>query len=204
MMSRVATGHAPVRLDPEVVGRALSGDRPAFEELYRLTVRRVYNLVMRLVGTAQEAEEVTQEVYCQVYRNLHRFEGRASFFTWVFRIATNVSLQYVKWRTRRARNLPTAALPEFRVVRASGVAFDPEREAERRTLYEGLTDCIQRLPPAQRTVMILGPIQGKSYDEMSRMLGISTNVIKGRLHRARENLRAFLVERGAQVEKAVH
>lgn len=197
-------GRPPTRLDEEVVGRAISGDRPAFELLYRQTIRRVYNLVLRLVGTAQEAEEVTQEVYCQVYRNLGRFEGRASFFTWVFRIATNVSLQYVKWRTRRARNLPCAALPEGRVARTASAGFDPEREAERRTLYTGLTESIERLPPAQRLVMVLGPIQGRSYEEMSKLLGISTNVIKGRLHRARENLRAFLAESGAVPERPPH
>jgi RNA polymerase sigma-70 factor (ECF subfamily) len=177
----------------ELVARALTGDRPAFEELYRHTVRRVYNLVVRLVGSASEAEEVTQEVYAQVYKNLARFERRSSFFTWVFRIATNVSLQYVKWRTRRARNIPTVSGNESRTA-ATGSGFDPHRETERRALYRELARAIERLPPAQRTVMVLGPIQGHSYEQMSHVLGISTNVIKGRLHRAREKLKTFMAE----------
>jgi RNA polymerase sigma factor (sigma-70 family) len=175
----------------ELVARAIAGDRPAFEALYRQTIRRVYNLVVRLVGTAQEGEEVTQEVYAQVYKNLARFEHRSSFFTWVFRIATNVSLQYVKWRARRARNIPTASMTESRTA-APSHTFDPLRESERRALYVQLAAAIARLPPAQRQVMILGPIQGRSYEQMSNVLGISTNVIKGRLHRARENLRSYM------------
>lgn len=176
----------------EHVARAMAGDRTAFENLYRQTIRRVYNLVVRLVGTAQEAEEVTQEVYAQVHKNLGRFEGRSSFFTWVFRIATNVSLQYVKWRTRRARNIPTGSMCESRT--AAGAAFDPHRESERRALYAALAQAIERLPAAQRQVMVLGPIQGRSYIEISHVLGVPTNVIKGRLHRARENLRTFLAQ----------
>lgn len=195
-MTNAAMATRPVPVvheDDELVQRALAGDRPAFEELYRKTVRRVFNLVLRLVGTVQEAEEITQEVYCQVYRNLLRFEGRSSFYTWVFRIATNVSLQYVKWRARRSRDTPLMFIPESQLpTRGSLREHDPEREAERRALYRQLGSALGRLPAAQRLVLVLGPIQGHSYEEMSRILGISTNVIKGRLHRARENLRELL------------
>lgn len=195
-MTNAATATRPVPVvheDDELVQRALAGDRPAFEELYRKTVRRVFNLVLRLVGTVLEAEEITQEVYCQVYRNLLRFEGRSSFYTWVFRIATNVSLQYVKWRARRSRDTPLMFIPESQLPRRGGLReHDPEREAERRALYRQLGSALGRLPAAQRLVLVLGPIQGHSYEEMSRILGISTNVIKGRLHRARENLRELL------------
>lgn len=181
------------RPDDDLVERALAGDRPAFEELYRKTVRRVFNLVMRLVGTGEEAEEITQEVYCQVYRNLSRFEGRSSFYTWVFRIATNVSLQYVKWRARRMKDTPIAFIPETQLPQRGGIRdTDPERESERRALYRRLGRALQLLPASQRMVLVLGPIQGHSYDEMSKILGFSTNVIKGRLHRAREKLRELM------------
>lgn len=178
--------------DDDLVQRALAGDRPAFEELYRKTVRRVFNLVLRLVGSVQEAEEITQEVYCQVYRNLLRFEGRSSFYTWVFRIATNVSLQYVKWRSRRSKDTPLLFIPESQLPKRAFRDHDPEREAERRAMYRRLSEALTHLPAAQRLVLVLGPIQGHSYEEMSKILGISTNVIKGRLHRARENLRELL------------
>ena len=183
------------RPDDELVERALAGDRPAFEELYRKTIRRVFSLVHRLVGSVQEAEEITQEVYCQVYRNLNRFERRSSFYTWVFRIATNVSLQYVKWRARRAKDTPIAFVPESQLPRRGSFReLDPEREAERRAVYRKLARALERLPPGQRVVLVLGPIQGHSYEEMSKILGLGTNVIKGRLHRARENLRHMMLD----------
>lgn len=195
----VPTAH----VDDDLVQRALTGDRPAFEELYRKTVRRVFNLILRLVGRVQEAEELTQEVYCQVYRNLLRFEGRSSFYTWVFRIATNVSLQYVKWRTRRSRDTPLMFVPEAQLPRRGSLReHDPEEEADRRALCRKIAVALEELPPAQRLVLVLGPIQGRSYEEMSRLLGISTNVIKGRLHRARENLRELLEPPGKAVAVA--
>ena len=90
--------------EPDVVTRAVNGDRPAFEELYHKYVRKVFNLVYRMVGSAQEAEEVTQEVFYQAYKNLSGFQGRSKFYTWIFRIATNVSLQHVKRQVRARRS----------------------------------------------------------------------------------------------------
>src|SRR6266849_1992216 len=91
-----SSAYVPVSEDADAdrVSRALNGDRPAFEELYAKYLRKVYNLVFRLVGTAQEAEEVTQEAFYQIYKTLPRFQGRSSFYTWIFRIATNVALQH--------------------------------------------------------------------------------------------------------------
>lgn len=197
-----ASTAATASIDDALVNRAIGGDRSAFEVLYQRTIRRVYNLVVRLVGSAQEAEEVTQEAYLQAYQNLNHFEGRASFFTWVYRIATNVSLQHRRRRMRRAHNLPAASADESKLSAAPSTDFNPERELERRTLYTGLLSSIARLTPAQRTVMVLGPIQGNSYEQMSGLLSVSTNVIKGRLHRARENLKGLLEELGASSSRS--
>lgn len=181
--------------EPDIVARAVSGDRPAFEELYHKYVRKIYNLVYRMVGSAQEAEEVTQEVFYQAYKNLTGFQGRSKFYTWIFRIATNVSLQYVKRQSRHRRDqsfddVTDAVLPPTGT--ASGT--DPEKEVQSRALYRALDSAVRRLPPNQRAVMILGPIQGHSYEQMAAILGTNEEVIKGRLHRARENIREFLKE----------
>jgi RNA polymerase sigma-70 factor (ECF subfamily) len=181
--------------EPDIVARAVGGDRPAFEELYHKYVRKIYNLVYRMVGSAQEAEEVTQEVFYQAYKNLTGFQGRSKFYTWIFRIATNVSLQYVKRQSRHRRDqsfddVTDAQLPPTGT--ASGT--DPEKEVQSRALYRALDSAVRRLPPNQRAVMILGPIQGHSYEQMAQILGTNEEVIKGRLHRARENIREFLKE----------
>lgn len=182
--------HAPVPdQEPELVQRATQGDRAAFESLYRFYVRRVYNLVFRLVGSAQEAEEVTQEAFYQAFRNLSGFEARSRFYTWIFRIATNVSLQHLKRQARRRRESALDDIPENALApRRPG----PEAEAECRALYRELDGAVKRLPPNQRAVLVLGPIQGHTYEQMAHILGTHEDVIKGRLHRARENIRNIL------------
>ncbi|MBI4861917.1 MAG: sigma-70 family RNA polymerase sigma factor [Candidatus Riflebacteria bacterium] len=182
--------------DPEVewLSRAISGDRQAFEELYRRYLKKIYNLVYRMVGTTQEAEEVTQEVFFQAYKNLPGFHAQSRFYTWVFRIAVNVSLQYVKRRVRARRETLYDEVPEVPHPPSEEPRGNPEREVEHRVFCRALETAINRLPPNQRAVMILGPIQGHSYEEMAAILGTTDDVIKSRLHRARENIREFLKE----------
>lgn len=186
---------ADIDQEPEIVARAVNGDRPAFEELYHRYVRKIYNLVYRMVGSAQEAEEVTQEVFYQAYKNLTGFQGRSKFYTWIFRIATNVSLQYVKRQVRRRRDTSFEEVIDAQMPTTGAASgTDPEKEVQSRALYRALDDAVKRLPPNQRAVMILGPIQGHSYEQMAQILGTNEEVIKGRLHRARENIREFLKE----------
>ena len=186
---------ADIDKEPEIVARAVNGDRPAFEELYHKYVRKIYNLVYRMVGSAQEAEEVTQEVFYQAYKNLTGFQGRSKFYTWIFRIATNVSLQYVKRQVRHKRDTSFEEVIDAQMPTTGAASgTDPEKEVQSRALYRALDLAVKRLPPNQRAVMILGPIQGHSYEQMAQILGTNEEVIKGRLHRARENIREFLKE----------
>jgi len=187
---------APADPESDLVRRAAAADQGAFEELYRRHVKKIYNLVFRMVGTLQEAEDVTQEVFYQAYKNLPRFEGRSKFYTWIFRIATNVCLQYLKRHVRQKRetlveDVPDPA-PDSSTLR--GTMPSPDSEVETKAFYEALEKAVLRLPPNQRAVMVLGPLQGHSYEEIAQILGTTEEVIKGRLHRARENIREFLKE----------
>lgn len=197
-MESLAIMHVPEPVadqELDVVTRAVNGDRAAFEELYHKYVRKVYNLVYRMVGSAQEAEEVTQEVFYQACKNLAGFQGRSRFYTWIFRIATNVALQYAKKQSRRRRDTSfDEAIDAHRTPAGTAPGTDPEKEVQSRSLYRALDLAVRRLPPNQRAVMILGPIQGHTYDQMALILGTNEEVIKGRLHRARENIREFLKE----------
>lgn len=178
--------------EPDVVSRAVNGDRPAFEELYHKYVRKVFNLVYRMVGSAQEAEEVTQEVFYQAYRALPSFQGRSQFYTWIFRIGTNIALQHVKKAVRKRKETPFEEVLDTQLPPSNIAGGSPEKVAESRAFYEALEKSINTLPPNQRVVMILGPIQGHTYEQMANILGTNEEVIKGRLHRARENIREML------------
>ncbi len=178
------------REDSQLVARVLSGHEDAYAKLYKKYARKIYNLVLRLVGVAQEAEELTQEVFFQAYKNLPRFKGKSQFYTWLYRVATNTTLQWLRKRGREKgdssfefleENAPQSLRP--------AAAPDPSVEVERREIRGRIRDALESLPYNQKVVMVLGPIQGLSYEEMSEVLGVSVTVIKGRLHRARENLR---------------
>lgn len=182
------TGTGP---DAAVIQRVLGGDRSAFGILYAKYVKRIFGLAYRMVGT-QEAEEVTQEVFLQVYRALPGFKGGSQLYTWIYRIATNVALQHVKKRMRQRREVPLDVEVASSIEDVGSGRASPQRVAEARDLYTALHKGISTLPPSQRIVMILGPIQGHSYEQMAWITGTSTDVIKGRLHRARVNIRAFL------------
>lgn len=179
--------------DLNLVRLIVAGDRTAFEVLYRRYVKKIYNLVFRMVG-ADAAEEVTQEVFYQAYKGLQNFQGKSQFYTWIYRVATNIALQHVKKASRRRRetSFEENKGPEFTCPTGFAGAGDPEKVATSRDFYAQLENTINALPPNQRVVMILGPIQGHTYEQMAAILGTNEEVIKGRLHRARENVRIVL------------
>lgn len=185
--------------DETLVESAVRGDRPAFAELYRRYVRRIHNLAVRMTSSTDVAEDATQEIFLQAYKNLKTFQGRSGFYTWVYRIACNICLQLRKRERRRevlAGQMLKAALVQGQ--RARG----PEVEVERRITMAKVAAAVPFLPDRQRLAVVLGPIQGHSYDEMARILGVSTDVVKGLLHRGRRNLRLLLEGLPPQAEPA--
>lgn len=171
----------------ELVTRAQGGDREAFEAIYHLYRRQMLDLAHRIVKSFEDAEEIVQESFFQALRNIQGFEGKSSIYTWLYRIVVNISFQHNKTRTRRSRFMH----PLNETLGVVSVA-NPEREAERRLVFEAVRKEIDLLPPSQRELIILGPIQGFSYEQISQAFGVSQNVIKGRLHRARASLRRSL------------
>lgn len=201
MLSVRKTRVQRIPADEALVQRARLGDRIAFTELYRRHVGVVYNLVKRLAGREQDSDELVQEIFYQAYRNLSRFEGRSTFLTWLYRIATNIAYMHMKRCARRQKFVVTRRDEEHDPLETvASRSPDPLAEAERRSFYQVLGDAVSRLPFSQRVVVVLGPIQGHSYREMSDILAIPLDAIKGRLHRARVHLRRILHEEGVAPE----
>lgn len=185
-ISHAAAAAADLDPDRALVAQAQRGDRAALEAIYLKYVKRIYNLVIRLGADRQNAPDLTQEAFLQIYRSLPRFEGRSRFYTWAFRIATNVALAGAR---RRAPATPFADDHA-----QAGMHADPVLTAERRAMYERIEAALAQLSPIHRTMMVLGPIQGHSYHEIAAILGISVDAVKGRMHRARVSLIAALEE----------
>ena len=185
------------RGDAELVERIKRGDEAAFGALLERHQEKVYRLAWKFTRHAQDAEEVTQDVFLKVYRKIGSFDGRAAFGTWLYRVAINTAL--MKLRARRgARELPVEeAGPAFRpdgqharpVADWSALPEDQLLSVERRRV---LTEAIEALPPDYKAAVVLRDIEGLSIHEAADVLGVSVAAVKSRLHRARLALRERL------------
>jgi RNA polymerase sigma-70 factor (ECF subfamily) len=185
------------RTDHELIEAVLSGEEAAFKILYDKYVKKVFNLSYRISGRFGDPEELTQEIFYQVYKNLKNFQGKSQFYTWLFRVATNTCLQYNRKHDKSRASSSYEHLEENApMVLPPSSQPQPETEVEQRLLREDIAKRIATLPEKQKMVMILGPVQGHSYQEMSDILEVSVTVVKGRLHRARESLRAVFNSAG--------
>jgi len=165
----------------EDVTAAASGDRRAFERLYRTHVNRVYAICLRMLADQQLAEEVTQDVFVRVWQKLPGFRGESAFSTWLHRVAVNVALS----RRKRAS-----------VHGARAADDDILDEAPARAVFVGerldLDAAIAGLPAGARRVFVLHDVEGFTHEEIGEALGITSGGSKAQLHRARMLLRAAL------------
>lgn len=180
--------------DEELVRRAQQGKVEAFEELVRRYERKVYNITYRLLGNEEDATEALQDTFLRTYRSISRFKFKSSFYTWLYRIATNVSLT----KLRRRKTQETVSLDEP-IKNTDDLKYDipdshttPEQAFEQKRLRERLQEAIARLPEEYRTVVVMRDLEGLSNEEVSATLGITVPAVKSRLHRGRMALRAQL------------
>ena len=173
-----------------LVKRAQGGDRAAFDDLVRRYRARIYALSLHLTGSRSEADDITQDVFTRAYQQLHTFAGRSEFFTWLYRIAVNRSLNARRDTARRR----TSGLDDPRVQAAVAVdAYgDPRRAAELRQTYARLVAALDRLSPTLRSTVVLVALQGLSHDEAAAVLGCPAGTVAWRIHEARNQLRASL------------
>ena len=174
----------------KLVKRAQAGDRAAFDDLVRRYRARIYALTLHLTGSRAEADDITQDVFTRAYQQLHTFAGRSEFFTWLYRIAVNRSLNARRDTARRR----TSGLDDPRVQAAVAVdAYgDPRRAAELRQTYARLVAALDRLSPTLRSTVVLVALQGLSHDEAAAVLGCPAGTVAWRIHEARNQLRASL------------
>jgi len=173
-----------------LVRRAQAGDRAAFDDLVRRYRARIYALTLHLTGSRSEADDITQDVFTRAYQQLHTFAGRSEFFTWLYRIAVNRSLNARRDTARRR----TSGLDDPRVQAAVAVdAYgDPRRQAELSQTYARLVTALDRLSPTLRSTVVLVSLQGLSHDEAAAVLGCPAGTVAWRIHEARNQLRAAL------------
>jgi RNA polymerase sigma-70 factor (ECF subfamily) len=173
-----------------LVARAKAGDVRAFEELVRRYRHRIVALALHLTGSRSEAEDIAQDVFLGAFRALDGFEGRSEFFTWVYRMAVNRSLNNRRNRMRRGEESLEHREHDPRIDLAVEVdaGGDPRRAAELRQTYGRLLRALDSLPLEMRTSVVLVSLQGMSHGEAAVVQRCSEGTIAWRMHEARRRL----------------
>ena len=190
--------------DRELIHRAQHGDAPAFAELVQRHQRRAFSIAFGLVRDEEDASEIVQEAFLRVYRGLDGFNGAASFFTWLYRIVKNLSIDLMRrpaWQRELADDLAGEQADALFLARLGGT---PEDTLRRRELASAVGEAIEALPSYHRAVIVMREVEGMSYEEMAVAAGVSKGTIMSRLFHARKKLqRALALRYAEETERAL-
>jgi RNA polymerase sigma-70 factor, ECF subfamily len=174
----------------ELIRKCQKGDVAAYEELAAKYYRRVFMVILGMVHNRDDAMEVAQETFYRAFKNIRRFKGGSNFYTWVYRIAVNLAIDFQRRQKRSVMDLKEN-MDEV-VVDAETLGSDPFREIHERRLGEKLLGAINELTPDHKAVIVMRAVEGLSYKEIGRIMGCSEGTIMSRLHYARKKLQEKL------------
>jgi RNA polymerase sigma-70 factor (ECF subfamily) len=181
-----------------LITQCVAGDDAACSELVSEHQRMVYQLALHLLADHNEALDLSQEVFLQVFRTLPRFRGHSSLRTWIYRIVVNQAKNRQRWWRRRFRSAQVsldAHMEAHGELPARETSISPDRVLGRKELASRLRTALLALPFDQRSAIVLREIDGLSYEEIAYSQDVAVGTVKSRLARARELLRAELRER---------
>lgn len=183
------------RTEALLIADLCEGDETALAPLVEKYKRMVYRLAMQITKNHADADDVMQETFIKVYRSIRTFRKDAAFETWLYRIAVNEALNFVKRRERqRESTLETASEADYEAITRyrAQVANDPHVHAEKAELRHHVTEAVNSLSLKHRTVVILHEFEGLTHAEIASILNCSEGTIRSRLHYARKKLRTLL------------
>ena len=181
-----------------VIQSVLDGNVNAFETLVKEYEKNVYNLALRMTGNSEDAADMSQEAFIKAYNSLSSFRGDSKFSVWLYRIVSNVCLDYLRSRTRK----PTVSLStenddgEEVELDIADESQSPELLLDRSLTRDAVRRGLAALPPDHREILLLREIQGLSYEEIAAALGLEAGTVKSRIFRARKKLCSFLIKDG--------
>jgi RNA polymerase sigma-70 factor (ECF subfamily) len=175
-------------------------DEAAFSELVRRHQHQVYNLVLRMLGNREEAEDVAQEVFVAVFRSIDGFREESSLATWLYRVATNHCKNRLKYLGRRQRgklcSLDVVAEHDLRPTATQEHYHPPDQLLEGHQAEREVQQAIAGLEPEQRLVILLREVEGLSYQQIEEVTGLPPGTVRSRLHRARLALKEWMARHG--------
>ena len=180
----------------DLILRCQAGDRHAFDELIARYQRYVFNLVYQHLGSIDEIEDVSQEIFLRIFKFIRKYRGNASLESWIYKIVLN----YCRTHARRRSSLVRMFAPTTPVSRDEERSFDildalpdtghdPARTIEQRRIVQDILEAVRELPEIYRNILIMREVNELSYEEISEILGISIGTVKSRISRARDLVR---------------
>ncbi len=186
--------------DAVLVQKWRKGDAGAIEKLVCKYQGRIYNLILKICSNPDDAAELTQDTFVKLLENIDKFESRSAFYTWAFRIAVNLTLNYRKRKTTvgfTSLDAETASDNEqarqgLAAILSDAKSPDPAQVAENKELCDLIQKGIRKLDDEHRTIIVLRDIEGMDYEQIAEVLGTELGTVKSRLSRARAALRQIL------------
>jgi len=183
--------------DRELVARAREGDTRAFDALILKYGDKLYGLVYNMTSHKEDTHDLLQEIFSRAYQSLGKFRGQSSFYTWIYQIAVNLTLNFLKKRKRRTgislQDMDSSVQNDPALV-DTGHAANPEQQSHINQLQKKLNEAMAKLSDSHRTVVTLFDIQGMPHGDIAKVLKVSEGTVRSRLHYAHQQLQSFLQE----------
>lgn len=184
--------------EKKIIEKVLGGDANAFEELVLKYEKTVYNLALRMVGDRDDASDMTQETFIKAYGSLSSFRGDSKFSVWIYRIATNVCLDFLRSKSRKQQVSLTVSDDDDEDAQLDipDPSSAPEQQLMQKMSMQSVEEGLKTLPDKQRQILVMRELGGMSYAEIGKALSLEEGTVKSRIFRARKRLCIFLLDSG--------
>lgn len=182
----------------ELVSRVKQGDQDAFAQLVEANQNKIYTLALRMTGNPEDAADLAQEAFLRAWRSLPSFQGESSFSTWLYRLTSNLCIDFLRREKRRSTVAAVSldAEEDAAPMEVPDHRFTPEGELERKELRTAVGQALLKLSDEHRQVLVLRELDGLSYTEIAQRLELEEGTVKSRIARARLSLRNILLSDG--------
>ncbi len=186
--------------EAKIIRAVVDGNTNAFEDLVLEYQKQVYHIALKMTGSEEDAFDLSQETFLKAFRALPTFRGEAGFGSWLYRMAANLCIDFLRKKKRQGTgqiiSLDAGEDEERRPPELPDLRYEPQSALEKKELREKVQAGLKKLPDEQRLILVLRDVEGFSYQEISDALKIELGTVKSRIYRARAHLARLLTEDG--------